>query len=69
MGTCNRLSKSGNSWNGLKRKTGWLPSSYDMRYFAGYTIEEVAKHTGLDERSVRHRWDKASMWLKKQIGD
>lgn len=53
----------------LEKKDKIAARIVDMRYFAGYTVEEIAKYTGLDERSVRHRWDKASTWLKKQIGN
>jgi len=39
----------------------------DMHYFAGFTLEETAKATGLTFRQVRHRWEKGCSWLKKRI--
>jgi len=41
----------------------------DMRYFAGYTIEEIAENTGLDIRHVRYRYKKAEDWLKDHMRD
>ncbi|MGA2074168.1 MAG: ECF-type sigma factor [Terriglobia bacterium] len=41
----------------------------DMHYFAGFTLEEIAKLTGLTFRQVRHRWEKGRDWLKDRMGD
>lgn len=39
----------------------------DMHYFAGFTLEEIAKLTGLTFRQVRHRWKKGRDWLKDRM--
>jgi RNA polymerase sigma factor (TIGR02999 family) len=40
----------------------------DMHYFADYTLEEIAKTTGLSVRQVSYRWKKTEKWLKRQLG-
>lgn len=39
----------------------------DMIYFAGFTLEETAKETGLTFRQVRSRWERGRDWLKKNL--
>jgi RNA polymerase sigma factor (TIGR02999 family) len=39
----------------------------DMVYFAGFTLEECAKETGLTFRQVRSRWDRGRNWLKSAL--
>jgi RNA polymerase sigma factor (TIGR02999 family) len=39
----------------------------DMRYFVGYTIEEIAKETGLTLKQVRTRWNRGMKWLKQML--
>ena len=38
----------------------------DMHYFSGFTLEEVARETGLTIKQVRFRWDKGLRWLKRK---
>jgi RNA polymerase sigma factor (TIGR02999 family) len=40
-----------------------LAELVEMRYFGGYTEEEIAELLGVTERTVRRRWDKARAWL------
>lgn len=51
----------------LERKDSVAARIVDLKYFAGYTIDEIAEITGLDERQIRYRWNKAQDWLKDQI--
>jgi RNA polymerase sigma factor (TIGR02999 family) len=39
----------------------------DLHYFSGYSFEETADKTGWTLRQVRHRWDRATNWLKDRI--
>jgi RNA polymerase sigma factor (TIGR02999 family) len=39
----------------------------DMRYFVGYTMEEIAKETGLTLKQVRTRWNRGMKWLKQML--
>jgi len=40
----------------------------EMRYFGGYTEQEIAEVQGVTERTVRRRWDKARAWLYVALG-
>lgn len=39
----------------------------DMHYFSGFTLEEIAKETGLTVRQVRLRWERGMKWLKRTL--
>jgi len=41
----------------------------EMRYFGGYSEQEIADFQGVTERTVRRRWDKARAWLYVALGD
>ncbi len=47
----------------LARTEERLVKVVEMRYFAGFTIEEIAANLGLGERTVRRDWDKARLLL------
>jgi RNA polymerase sigma factor (TIGR02999 family) len=40
----------------------------DLRYFAGFTVEEVAAALGMTERTVYREWLWARAYLKKELG-
>jgi len=40
----------------------------EMRYFGGYSEQEIADFQGVTERTVRRRWDKARAWLYVALG-
>lgn len=46
-----------------------LAELVEMRYFAGYSETEVAELLGINERTVRRRWDKARAWLFLNLGN
>lgn len=39
----------------------------DMHYFSGFTLEEIARETGLSLKQVRVRWERGLKWLKKSL--
>lgn len=39
----------------------------DMHYIAGFTLDEIAKETGLSFRQVRSRWERGREWLKQTL--
>jgi DNA-directed RNA polymerase specialized sigma24 family protein len=39
----------------------------DMHYFGGFTLEEIAKETGLTLKQVRSRWEQGLKWLKRSL--
>jgi RNA polymerase sigma factor (TIGR02999 family) len=40
----------------------------EMRYFGGYSEQEIAEVQGVTERTVRRRWEKARAWLFMSLG-
>jgi RNA polymerase sigma factor (sigma-70 family) len=40
-----------------------LAKIVEMRYFGGFTEEEIAQSLGVDERTVRRQWQKARLVL------
>lgn len=46
-----------------------LAELVELRYFAGYTEPEVAELLGVNERTVRRRWDKGRAWLYMALDD
>lgn len=45
-----------------------LAELVEMRYFGGYSEAEIAELQGINERTVRRRWDKARAWLFVALG-
>ncbi|MFO0983383.1 MAG: ECF-type sigma factor [Planctomycetota bacterium] len=35
----------------------------ELRFFGGLQVDEVAKHLGISERTVRNEWRVARAWL------
>ena len=46
-----------------------LAELVEMRYFGGYSDEEIAQLLGVTDRTVRRRWDKARAWLYVALVD
>ena len=46
-----------------------LAELVEMRYFGGYSEVEIAELQGVNERTVRRRWDKARAWLFVALGN
>jgi RNA polymerase sigma factor (TIGR02999 family) len=40
----------------------------EMRYFAGFTENEIAESLGVTERTVRRDWEKARLMLRASLG-
>lgn len=38
-----------------------------MHYVAGFSLQEIAEHTGWTLRQVRHRWEKGKIWLASRL--
>ncbi len=45
-----------------------LAQVVEMRYFGGYSEQEIAEFQGVTDRTVRRRWDKARAWLYMSLG-
>jgi RNA polymerase sigma factor (TIGR02999 family) len=46
-----------------------LAQVVDLRYFCGYSIEEIAALRGVSERTVQRDWEKARSLLYQQLQD
>jgi RNA polymerase sigma factor (TIGR02999 family) len=44
-----------------------LAEIVDMKFFCGFTLEEIAEIRGLSERTVRRNWEKARLYLYQSI--
>ena len=51
----------------LEAKDSDAARMVDMHYFSGFTLEEIAKETGLTLRQVRSRWERGIRWLKRML--
>jgi RNA polymerase sigma factor (TIGR02999 family) len=38
-----------------------------MHYVAGFSLQEIAEHSGWTLRQVRHRWEKGKVWLASRL--
>jgi RNA polymerase sigma factor (TIGR02999 family) len=54
---------------GLEAIDPGLAELVEMRYFGGYSELEIAELQGINERTVRRRWDKARAWLFVALAD
>jgi len=46
-----------------------LAEIVDLKYFCGFSFEEIAAMKGVSERTVRRQWTKARAFLRAAIGD
>lgn len=42
-------------------------SVVEQRFFSGLTIEEIATHLGLSEKTIRRDWILARAWLRREV--
>jgi RNA polymerase sigma factor (TIGR02999 family) len=52
----------------LSEKDPCVAELVKLRYFAGLTIEQVARFQGISRRTAVDHWAYARAWLRKQIG-
>lgn len=46
-----------------------LAEVVDLRYFCGYTFEEIAAQRGTSTRTVQHDWEKARVLLFQHLAE
>jgi RNA polymerase sigma factor (TIGR02999 family) len=46
-----------------------LAEVVDLRFFCGFTLEEIAAMQGQSKRTVRRRWERARIYLHGVVGD
>ena len=68
-GTSAELIRVSDALHDLEKVDPDLAELVEMRYFGGYTEVEIAELLGVNERTIRRRWDKARAWLYVALGD
>ncbi len=67
-GASDELVRVNDALRELERVDAELAELVEMRYFGGYSEVEIAELQGVNERTVRRRWDKARAWLFVALG-
>jgi len=67
-GASDELVRVGDALRELETVDPELAELVEMRYFGGYSEVEIAELQGVNERTVRRRWDKARAWLFVALG-
>lgn len=52
----------------LAKLDGRLSELVELRFFAGMSVEEVAQHQGVSDRTVKRDWRKARAFLHQLLG-
>jgi DNA-directed RNA polymerase specialized sigma24 family protein len=53
----------------LERIDPSLAQTVDMRFFCGFTFEEIARVHGVTERTAQRRWEKARLYLRAALSN
>ena len=61
------LVRVGDAMARLERDDPTLARIVDLRYFGGFTVEEVAEELGLSRATVEREWTAARVWLRKEV--
>ena len=61
------LEKIGAALDELAEADPSLAEIVDLKFFCGFTLEEIAGMKGLSERTMRRKWDKARLYLYDSI--
>ena len=67
-GPSDELVRVGDALRELETVDPELAELVEMRYFGGYSEIEIAELQGVNERTVRRRWEKARAWLFVALG-
>ena len=55
--------------NELSAVDGELAQLVDLHFFCGFSLQEIAQHRDVSERTVQRDWRKARLLLHRLIGD
>jgi RNA polymerase sigma factor (TIGR02999 family) len=61
------LSRLSEALDQLAVRDAKLAELVDLKYFCGYTLEEIAAQRGTSTRTVKRDWEKARVWLFHQL--
>jgi RNA polymerase sigma factor (TIGR02999 family) len=63
------LSKLGEALDELATVDARLANVVDLKFFCGFTFDEIAAMTGVSERTVQRDWEKARIYLHRVLRD
>jgi len=63
------LARLGDAVDGLAQVDPLLAQVVDLKFFCGFTFNEIAAMRGLSERTVQRHWEKARLYLHDAIQD
>jgi RNA polymerase sigma factor (TIGR02999 family) len=61
------LSRIGEALDELARVEQPLAEVVDLKFFCGFSFEEIATMQGISERTVQRRWEKARIYLRHHL--
>lgn len=61
------LTRIGEALDELAKFDAPLAEIVDMKFFCGFTFAEIAAMKGISERTVQRQWEKARIYLHRQI--
>lgn len=62
------LSRIGEALDELGKAEPALAEIVDLKFFCGFSFDEIAAMRGVSERTVQRQWDKARIYLHRAIG-
>jgi RNA polymerase sigma factor (TIGR02999 family) len=62
-----QLPQIGEALDQLAKSDPLLAEIVDMKFFCGFTFVEIAAMKGISERTVQRQWEKARIYLHRQI--
>ncbi|MET0534881.1 MAG: ECF-type sigma factor [Steroidobacter sp.] len=64
-----RLERLHEALESLGQLDARLAECVDLRFFCGFSLEEIARMRGVSERTIQREWDKARLLLNRLIGE
>lgn len=64
---CDELARISEALNELAKLEPDLAQVVDLKFFCGFTFDEIAHMHGLSQRTVRRKWEKARVYLYGSI--
>jgi RNA polymerase sigma factor (TIGR02999 family) len=63
------LSRLSDALDDLATRAPEIAELVDLRYFCGFTLEEIAAMQGVSDTTVKRNWQKARIYLHRALGE
>jgi RNA polymerase sigma factor (TIGR02999 family) len=63
------LSRLSDALDDLATRAPDIAELVDLRYFCGFTLEEIAAMQGISDRTVKRNWQKARIYLHRALAE